>query len=94
MDNTQDFIFHSDFKYPPVVQAGTTEVPTQTYDTMVLTGGLDINDDFAVFRRRIIGNTNEPIVERDDTSYISPTGDLIYRPSFPPETVIWRTYAY
>lgn len=92
MDNPQDFIFHSDFQYPPIVRAGTVDIPSGSYGTQVLTGGLDINSDFAVFRRRIIGNTNEPIIEREDLAYISPTGDLMYSPTFPPETVIWRVY--
>lgn len=94
MNNTEDFIFHSDFKYPPIVKSGTIDIASGAYNTVVLTSGLSIDDDFAVFRKRILGSTNEPIIERDDISFISPAGELTYSPSFPPETVIWRTYAY
>lgn len=92
--NPQDFVFFSDFQYPPKITSGSTVVGATDYGLKVLTTGVTLDMDYQVYEQRVLGSTNETIIQKLTTAYVDPSGNLVAQPSFPPSTLIWRTYGY
>ena len=92
--NSQDFIFYSDFKYPPVKLSGSTPVAANDSSSKVLASGVTIDNDYAVYVERVLSADNQTIIERATNPYIDPSGNLMYMPPYTPCTIHWRIYGY
>lgn len=93
INNPQDYIFFSDFKYPAKTQAGSTVVASGDYNLKVLATGVTLDNDWAVYEQRVLGGTGETILGNStDQAYIDPSGNLIARATFAPSTLVWRVY--
>ena len=92
--NTEDFIFYSEFRYPPVRLSGTTPVAANDSSVQTLASGLTLDNDYAVYQERVLGADGATIIERAQNPYIDPQGNLRYMPPFTPCTLYWRVYGY
>lgn len=94
ISNTQDFIFLSDAMYPPVKASGSTTVASGDFGVKILTSGVTIDQDYAVYEERVLGSDGATIIGRALNPYVDPSGNLVYFPPFTPCVLHWRVYGY
>lgn len=92
IQNSEDFIFYSEFKYPPVNNKGERVVASGDYDPKVLASGFTMDQDWSVYEKtEEFGVTR---ITKNVNAYISPSGILMATPNSAPCTLIWRQYGY
>ena len=91
--NPQDYIFYSDFQYPPRISAGSTDVAAGDYNLKVLTSGVTLDHDYVVYQQRKLPS-GETTIQKVTGAYIAPGGDLVAQPTAAPSKLIWRVYGY
>lgn len=93
INNSQDYIFFSDFKYPVKVASGAKVVASGDFNLQLLASGVTIDNDWSVDEQRVLGSTGETILGNStQQAYVTPTGDLVARANSAPSTLVWRVY--
>lgn len=90
--NPQDYIFYSDFQYPPRISSGSTNVAAGDFGQKILATGVTLDNDWSVYEESRSGGT-VMITKRSD-SYVNPNGELISSATMTPSKLIWRVYGY
>ena len=87
--NPQDYIFYSDFQYPPKISAGATD---GDFDQKILATGVTLDNDWSVYEESQRGG--ETAISKHSNAYINHRGELISSATNTPSKLIWRVYGY
>lgn len=90
--NPQDYIFYSDFQYPPKISAGATNVASGDFGQKVLATGITLDNDWLVYEESQWGG--ETVISKHSDAYINHRGELISSAINTPSKLIWRVYGY
>lgn len=90
--NPQDYIFYSDFQYPPKISAGATNVASGDFGQKVLATGITLDNDWLVYEESQRGG--ETVISKHSDAYINHRGELISSAINTPAKLIWRVYDY
>lgn len=90
--NPQDYIFYSDFQYPPKISSGSTNVADGDFDQKILATGITLDNDWLVYEESQLGG--ETVISKHSDAYINHRGELISRVVMAPSKLIWRVYGY
>ena len=90
--NPQDYVFYSNFQYPPKIQAGDTDVAVGDPSLKVLATGITLEHDWSVYEQYT--QNGETVIRKNVTAYINQNGELVARGTFPPSKLVWRVYGY
>lgn len=90
--NPQDYIFYSDFQYPPKISAGATNVADGDFGQKILATGVTLDNDWSVYEESQRGG--ETVISKRSDAYINHRGELISSATNTPSKLIWRVYGY
>lgn len=90
--NPQDYIFYSDFQYPPIISSGATNVADGDFGQKVLATGVTLDNDWSVYEESQWGG--ETVISKHSDAYINHRGELISSAINTPSKLIWRVYGY
>lgn len=94
ISNPQDYIFYSEFQYPPKISSGSTDVASGDFNLKVLATGVTLDNDWSVYEERVLGSTGETIIQKSLSAYVKPNGELVASATFAPSRLVWRVYGY
>lgn len=90
--NPQDYIFYSEFQYPPKISASETDVAGGDAGLKVLATGVTLENDWSVYEQCV--QNGETLIRKSPDAYVNQNGELIARAHFPPSKLIGRVYGY
>lgn len=90
--NPQDYIFYSDFQYPPKISSGSTNVAAGDFGQKILATGITLDNDWLVYEESQRGG--ETVISKHSNAYINHRGELISSATYTPSKLIWRVYGY